>query len=337
MGLPNRRQAFTMMLGLLCTSAPSAQKSVHPSAWPVRPVRIIVPFPPGGVAGDIGQAMAHGLGASLDQPVVVVHVAGAGGIVGTTAAAKSAADGHTLLVGTVATHAINVSLFRSLPYDPLRDFVPVALLMESPHLLVMHAQGAERRGIHTVADLIAYASSHPGELNMASSGNGTSSHLAGELFKSLTGVAFAHVPYQGSAPAMRDLLGGSIDLMFDTLSSSVPHIRSGRLTALAIAAATRSAALPTLPTMEELGIPQLKGFAVQAWWGLFAPYGVAPEIVERLRQEVAKVLATDAMKVMAETKGAVLGHLSGPAFADYIASETKKWAEIVKASGARPD
>jgi tripartite-type tricarboxylate transporter receptor subunit TctC len=251
--------------------------------------------------------------------------------------AHSPADGHTLLMGTVGTHGINVSLYPKLPYDPVKDFVPVTLVAAVPNVLVLNPTKAQQRGISSVPDLVKYAKAHPGQLNMASSGNGTSIHLAGELFKSMTGTYMVHLPYRGSGPALLDLVGGTADLMFDNLPSAMPQIKSGRLKALAVTSAMRSAALPDLPTVAEAGGPALKGFEASSWFGLLAPAGTPMDVVNRLQQETAKALATPALKERLQAQGAIPSGMTSAEFAKHIDAETKKWAAVVKTSGAKVD
>jgi tripartite-type tricarboxylate transporter receptor subunit TctC len=237
----------------------------------------------------------------------------------------------------VGTHAINPALYAKMPYDHVRDFVPVTLVAGVPNVLVMNPVHAQQNGIDSVATLIAFARKRPGRLNMASSGNGTSIHLAGELFKTMTGTFMLHLPYGGSGPALIDLIAGNTDLMFDNLPSALPHIRSGRLTALAVTSSARSAALPELPTVEEAGGAALKGYEASSWFGLLAPAGTATDIVNRVQAETAKALASPAIKERLQSQGAVPGGRTSAEFARHIASETAKWAKVVKASGAKVD
>ena len=304
------------------------------SAWPSKPVRIVVPFAPGGTTDILARALAPELSRAFGQPFVIENKPGAGGNVGADLVAKST-DGHTLLMGTVGTHAINASLYPKMPYDHVKDFVPVTLVAGVPNVLVMNPAKAEAYGIKSVPDLIRYAKANPGKLNMASSGNGTSIHLAGELFKTMTGTYMVHFPYRGSGPALLDLMGGNMDLMFDNLPSAMPHIKAGKLKALAVTSAERSSALPDLPTVAEAG--PLKGFEASSWFGLLAPAGTAPEVVNRLQQETAKALATPALKERLQAQGAIPSGMSPADFAKFIAAETKKWAAVVKASGATVD
>jgi len=304
------------------------------SAWPSKPVRIVVPFAPAGTTDILARALAPELSRAFGQPFVIENKPGAGGNVGADLVAKSG-DGHTLLMGTVGTHAINPALYARMPYDHVKDFVPVTLVAGVPNVLVMNPAKAEAMGIKGVPDLIRYAKANPGKLNMASSGNGTSIHLAGELFKTMTGTYLVHFPYRGSGPALLDLIGGNMDLMFDNLPSAMPHIKAGKLKALAVTSAERSSALPDLPTVAEAG--PLKGFEASSWFGLLAPAGTAPEVVNRLQQETAKALATPALKERLQAQGAIPSGMSPADFAKFIAAETKKWAAVVKASGATVD
>ena len=306
-------------------------------AWPAKAVRIVVPFAAGGTTDILARALAPELQRAFGQPVVVDNKPGAGGNNGAADVAKAAPDGHTLLMGTVGTHAINPALYAKMPYDHVRDFVPVTLVAGVPNVLVMNPVHAQQNGIDSVATLIDFARRRPGKLNMASSGNGTSIHLAGELFKTMTGTFMLHLPYGGSGPALIDLIAGNTDLMFDNLPSALPHIKSGRLTALAVTSSARSAALPDLPTVEEAGGAVLKGFEASSWFGLLAPAGTPIDIVNRVQAETAKALASPAIKERLQSQGAVPSGMTSAEFARHIAAETAKWAKVVKASGAKVD
>jgi len=298
-------------------------------------VRIVVPFAPGGTTDILARALAPELSRVFGQQFIVDNKPGAGGNVGAEQVAKSAPDGYTLLMGTVGTHGINQSLYPKLPFDPIKDFAPVTLVAGVPNVLVMNPAKAEAEKINNVADLIRYAKAHPGKLNMASSGNGTSIHLSGELFKSMTGTFMLHFPYRGSGPALLDLIGGTMDLMFDNLPSAMPQIKAGKLKALAVTSAQRSAALPDVPTIAEAG--PVKGFDASSWFGLLAPAGTPAEIVNRLQQESAKALGTPALKERLLAQGAIPSGMAPAEFTKFIAAETKKWAGVVKASGATVD
>ena len=309
--------------------------AVAQSGWPARPVRIVVPFAPGGTTDILARALAPELGKAFGQTFVVDNKPGAGGNLGADLVAKSAPDGLTLLMGTVGTHAINAALYPKLPFDPVRDFAPITLVAGVPNVLVMNPAKAEALHIDNVAALIRYAKANPGKLNMASSGNGTSIHLSGELFKSMTGTYMLHFPYRGSGPALLDLIGGTMDLMFDNLPSALPQIKAGKLKALAVTSATRSAAVPELPTIAEAG--PVKGFDASSWFGLLAPAGTPGEIINRLQQETAKALQSAALKERLLAQGAIPGGQTPAEFATFIAAETAKWAQVVKASGAKVD
>ncbi|HET8744265.1 MAG TPA: tripartite tricarboxylate transporter substrate binding protein [Ramlibacter sp.] len=306
-------------------------------AWPTKPVRIVVPFNAGGTTDILARAVAVELSKSLGQSFVVENKAGAGGNIGADLVAHAAPDGYTLLMGTVGTHAINASLYSKMPFNHIKDFQPITLVGGVPNVLVVNTEKAAARGIRNVQDVIKYAKANPGKLNMASSGNGTSIHLAGELFKTMTGTYMTHFPFTGSNPALLSLMSGDMDLMFDNLPSSMTHIRSGKLKALAVTSAQRSSALPDVPTVEEAGGPLLKGYEASSWFGLLAPAGTPMEIVNRIQQETAKALATPAMKERLQAQGAIPSGNTPAQFAQMIDRETKKWAAVVKASGAKVD
>ena len=330
-----RRRACiaTLALGSLIglASLPAAAQS----AWPTKPVRIVVPFTPGGTTDILARAMAPELSRAFGQNFIVENRAGAGGNLGADVVAKSPADGYTLVMGTVGTHGINKALYDKMPFDPVKDFAPVTLVASVPNVMVMNAEKARAMGINSVPDFVRYAKANPGKLNMASSGNGTSIHLAGELFKSQTGTFMVHFPYRGSGPALLDLIGGNTDVMFDNLPSSMPHIKSGKLKAFAVTSAQPSAALPDVPTVEQAA--GLKGFEASSWFGLLAPAGTPPEIVNRIQQEVAKSLATPAMREKLSAQGAVPSGNTPQEFAKLIDAEISKWARVVKVSGAKVD
>ena len=330
-----RRVLKSAAAGLLIATGLIATQAYSQTAWPAKPVKIIVPFAPGGTTDLLARAMAPELSKAFGQSFIVENKAGAGGNVGADAVAKAPADGYTLLMGTVGTHGINVALYDKMPFDPVKDFAPVTLVAGVPNVMVMNTEKAKALGINTVADFVKYAKAHPGKLNMASSGNGTSIHLAGELFKSMSGTYLVHFPYRGSGPALLDMVGGTMDVMFDNLPSALPQIKAGKLKALAVTSAQRSVVLPDVPTIEEAG--KLKGFDASSWFGLLAPAGTPPDIVNRIQQEVAKSLSSPAVKEKLLAQGAIPGGNSPQDFAKMIASEIKKWAQVVKASGAKVD
>ena len=326
------RRALLAIGAALAFFAPAAWAQ---TAWPTKPVKIVVPFAPGGTTDILARAIAPDLGKAFGQQFVIENKGGAGGNLGAEIVAKSPGDGYTLLMGTVGTHGINRALYAKLPYDPFKDFVPITLVAGVPNVMVVNAEKAVTHKINSVNDFVQYAKANPGKLNMASSGNGTSIHLAGELFKTQTGTFMAHIPYRGSGPALLDLAGGSMDVMFDNLPSAMQLIKSGKLKALAVTSSQRSAAMPELPTVEEAA--GLKGFEASSWFGLLAPAGTPADVVNRIQQEVAKSLATPAMKERLATLGAIPSGNTPAQFATLIESEHKKWAEVVKASGAKVD
>ncbi len=329
----NRRLSLVLIAG--AAHFLIASSSLAQSGWPNKPVRIVVPFAPGGTTDILARAVAPELSKAFGQQFVVDNRAGAGGNVGADIVAKSAGDGYTLLMGTVGTHGINKALYAKLPYDPQKDFVPITLVAAVPNVMEMNADKAKALGINTVADFIKYAKANPGKLNMASSGNGTSIHLAGELFKSMTGTFMTHIPYRGSGPALLDMVAGNMDVMFDNLPSSMAQIKAGKLKALAVTSSQRSAALPDVPTVEEAG--HLKGFEASSWFGLLAPAGTPADIVNRIQQEVAKSLNTPAIKEKLLAQGAIPSGNTPAEFAKLIDAEHKKWAKVVKDSGAKVD
>jgi tripartite-type tricarboxylate transporter receptor subunit TctC len=307
------------------------------SAWPNKPVRIVVPFAAGGTTDILARAIAPELQRVFGQPFVVDNKPGAGGNNGAAEVAKSPNDGYTLLMGTVGTHAINPSLYPKMPYDHVKDFAPITLVAGVPNVVVMNPGSAQKYNVGTMVDLIRAAKAHPGKLNVASSGNGTSIHLSAELFKSMTGTFMLHLPYRGSGPALIDLMAGNVDLMFDNLPSAMPHIKSGKLKALAVTSGLRSQALPDVPTVAEAGGSLLRNYEASSWFGLLAPAGTPVDIVNRIQQETAKALALPAIKERLQSQGAIPSGNTPAEFAKFIDAETKKWAQVVKASGAKID
>ena len=303
--------------------------SAFAQSYPTKPIRMIVAYPPGGGTDIVGRMMAQKLSENLAQTVVIDNRGGAAGSIGSEIAAKSVPDGYTILMGNVAPNAINVSLYAKLGYDPVRDFEPVSLVASTPNILVVHPTLA----VKTVSDLIALAKAKPGTLNYPSAGLGSSSHLAGELLDSIAGVKMVHIPYKGGGPALTDLLGGQMQLMFATMPAAMPHVRSGKLRAVAVTSAKRSQAMPELPTIGET----LKGYEASTWYGVLAPARTPRPIVTKLHGEIVKILG------VAETRDKLL--LQGfepvggtPAeFGAYIKSEIEKWGKVVKAAGIRAE
>lgn len=326
---------ITRREALAAIAASSIVPAFAQSAWPTKPVRIVVPFAAGGTTDILARAVAPELSKAFGQQFIVDNRAGAGGNVGAEIVAHSPPDGYTLLMGTVGTHGINRALYAKLPYDPIKDFAPITMVAGVPNVMEMPVQKAQQYGINNVRDFIKYAKDHPGQLNMASSGNGTSIHLAGELFKSMTGIYMVHFPYKGSGPALMDMVAGTMDVMFDNLPSSLPQIKAGKLKALAVTSRQRSAVLPDVPTVEEAA--GLKGFDATSWFGLLAPAGTPADIVNRIQQEVAKSLGTPAVKEKLLSQGAIPSADTPADFAKHIAEEHRKWAKVVKDSGAKVD
>jgi tripartite-type tricarboxylate transporter receptor subunit TctC len=315
---------------------PSVAAAQPAAAYPSKPVRLIVPYPPGGPLDTAARALAERLRDSLGT-VVVENRPGAGGNVGVDYVARQPADGYTLAIGAVATHAINPWLFARLPYDPIRDFAPITLIAHVPNVLVMPPETATRHGIGSLRDLIDYARRHPGRLNYASGGNGSAGHMAGELLKSMARVSIVHIPYAGAAPAQLGLFAGQTDLMFDNLASAAAQIRAGRLRAFAVTGARRADALPDVPTVAEAGGPALAGFEVSTWFGVFAPAGTPPEIVQRLNDTMRAALATPEMRERLGRMAAEPAPTAPAEFAAFVRAELAKYERVVKFSGARVD
>jgi len=331
---PIRRRAVALLLsGSLAALASPAALAADP--YPSKPVRLVVPFAAGGTTDILARAVAAELAKLPGWNVVVDNKPGAGGNIGADIVAKAAPDGYTLLMGTVGTHGINQSLYGKLPFDPIKDFAPITEVAAVPNVLVVNPAFAQQNKIDSVKDLIAYARASPGKLNMASSGNGTSIHLAGELFKTQTKTFMVHFPYKGSGPALTDLTGGTMQVMFDNLPSSMALIKAGKLKALAVTSAKPSPALPGVPTIAQAaGLPQ---YEASSWFGMLAPAGTPPEIVHRIQQEVAKALGAPAVRERLQAQGAEPVGNTPEQFAALIRAETTKWAKVVKDSGAKVD
>lgn len=316
--------AVVLGAGLLGGTSALAQ------AYPTKPVTIIVPFAAGGTTDILARIIGQALTAELGQSVVVDNRAGAGGNIGGQAAAKATPDGHTLFMGTVGTHAINASLYKKMPFDPVKDFAPLTRVANVPNLLVANPAQPYK----SVKDLIAYAKANPGKVNFGSSGNGSSIHLSGELFKSLAKVDMQHVPYKGSAPAVTDLLGNQIGIMFDNMPSAIQHVRSGKLVPLAVTTAKRSPELPNVPTIAEAGVP---GYEATSWFGMFAPAGTPAPVLAKLNAAIVKVLAQPDVKKKINEQGAEVYSETPEQFAAFIQTESVKWGKVVKESGASAD
>jgi tripartite-type tricarboxylate transporter receptor subunit TctC len=299
-------------------------------AYPSKPIHFIVPYPAGGPLDTVARLLGQKVSESVHQPVVVENKPGAGGNIGADSVAKAAPDGYTILMGAVATHAINPTLYRNIPYDPVKDFAPVTEVAWTPNVLVVNPS----LPVSNVNEFIAYAKAHPGELNFGSGSTGSAGHLAGELFKTMAGVKMVHVPYKGAGPAMQDLIGGQIQLMFDNLASSLGQIRAGKVRALAVTTAKRSTLAPELPTIAESGLP---GFDISTWFGIFAPGGTPQPVVQRLHDAFVDALhAPDVQATMKKMGAEPVGNSPGE-FAAFIRSEAEKYAKVIRASGAKVD
>jgi tripartite-type tricarboxylate transporter receptor subunit TctC len=296
---------------------------VSAAAYPDHPIRLIVPFTPGGGNDTVARLVSHGLAAELGQPMVVDNRAGAGGIVGAEAAARAPADGYTLFLGGVGSHAINPNLHEHLPYDPITDFAPISLIASAPLILVVHPSVPA----HSVQELVALARAQPGRLNYASNGNGSSSHLAAVMFASLAGVDMVHVPYKGLGPALTDLLSGQVQLMFSSVVAIVPHVKAGKLRALAVSSTERLSLLPDLPTVAEAGVP---GYQASSWYGILAPAGTPAEIVRRLNAALVKVIAQPDVRAALAKEGADPVGNSPEAFGAFIQAEKQRLGNLIR-------
>jgi len=323
----NRRAVLQGAAALACgclMGAASAQ------GFPTKPITIIVPFSAGGTTDILARIVSQGLTTELGQSVVVDNKPGAGGNIGASLAAKAPADGYTLFMGTVGTHAINQSLYKKMPFDPVKDFAPLSRVATVPNLLVAHPS----QPFKTVKEMIAYAKAHPGKVTYGSPGAGSSPHVSGELFRSMTGTDLLHVPYKGSAPAMTDLLGGQISVMFDNMPSAIQHVRSGKLRPIAVTTAKRSPELPDVPTIAEAGVP---GYEATSWFGMFAPAATPKPVLDKLHAALVKVLGQpEVKKKIAEQGGDVVAE-TPEQFAAFIKAETAKWGKVVRESGATAD
>jgi len=314
---------------LKCILLSVAAASVLAQGYPDKPLKLVVPFPPGGPTDIVGRLVAQKLAEGIGQPVVVENRPGAGGTVGSTAVARAPADGYTLLYGST-TLAIAPSLYRDLAYDPRTAFAPISLVSRGPIIAAVNAQLPAK----TLKDFIALAKSSPGRINYGSAGSGTPPHLAAELFKTVAGVDLVHVPYKGGGPAVSDLAGGQVQVIFEGLPTLLPHIKSGKVRALAITGAKRDPALPEVPTFAEAGLP---GYDANFWNGLVAPAGTPAEVIARLNSVLVQALATPEVHAALVRLGLEAAGTTPQQFGDFIAAEIDKWARVVKASGAKID
>ena len=328
--MTNRRQAIALTVATALTTS---------AAWPQHPrtLRLVVPYPPGGPLDIAARVLANAVKETLGN-VVVENRPGAGGNLGADIVAKAAPDGNTLVMGAVATHAINPWLYSKMPYDALRDFTPLTLVAQVPNVLVMNAEAALKLKINTLADLVAYARKNPGRLNYGSGGNGSAGHLAGEMFKAQAGLFVVHIPYAGGPPAQLALVAGQVDFNFDNLAAASANIKSGKLKALAVTTARRSSAVPDVPTVAEAGATLgLKSFDISTWFGIFGPAGLPADITAKLNKAFVDALGTADVKARLATLLAEPAPSTPAQFAAFVKAELAKYEGVVRASGAKAD
>jgi tripartite-type tricarboxylate transporter receptor subunit TctC len=324
-----RIAALLGAVALALSAAPAAAQDA--TGFPARTIRIVVPFPPGGVTDRLARVVAQKMQEQWGQPAVVDNRPGASGMIAAEQVAKSPPDGYTLMMGHIGTHAINPSLFAKLPYDPVQDFAPVSLLVSVPNILLVHPSVPAG----SVAELIALAKAKPGTLNFASPGSGTSGHMSAELLKSLAGIDIVHVPYKGPGPALQDLLAGQVNMLFDTVASSMPQVRAGKLKGLAVTTPARSAIAPDVPTMAEAGVA---GYEIAPWFAAYAPAGTPPAVIDKLNAEMRRILALpDVRTAFVDQQGMTLIASSPAELGAHTQREIAKWARVVKATGARAE
>ncbi|MEA3158441.1 MAG: putative tricarboxylic transport rane protein [Betaproteobacteria bacterium] len=320
---------IAVTLFLIAAAHASAQPSGS-AAYPVRSVRFVIPFTPGGTADIIARVMAPKMSEGLGQQVVIDNRGGSGGVIGSEVAAKSPPDGYTIMMGLTANIAINPSLYQKLPYDPVRDFAPVSLVASAPYALIVPPSLPARN----VKELVSLAKAKPGELAYASFGNGSAGHLSGELFASMANVKLLHVPYRNIGQGLADLVSGQVQLLFLGIVSTQPHVKAGKVRAIAVTGLKRSPMMPSVPTVSESGV---KGYEVTGWYGVFVPMGTPPDIIMRLNKEIVRVVVLPEVRERLSSEGAELAGSTPQQFDRYIKSEIAKWAKVVKLSGARAD
>jgi tripartite-type tricarboxylate transporter receptor subunit TctC len=306
-----------------------AISSVH-AAYPEKPIRWIIPFPPGGAMDSIARSVGEQLSRKLGQPVVIENKAGAGGNLGVDFAAKSPADGYTMVITSIGM-VTNRHLYAKLSYDPIKDFAPVSMLAVVPNMLVVNPTKVKAKNLR---DLIAEVKARPGKLTYASAGNGTSIHLAGELFTSMTGLDIQHIPYRGSGPAVSDLLGGQVDMMFDSVSSARPYVQAGKLNALGVTTSKRSTAMPEVPTIAEAGVP---GYVLSPWFGVFMPASTPPDIVKFMNAALIEAMGRTEVKARFSVLGAEVVGSTPEAFASSLVTESAKWEKLIREKNIQPD
>ena len=315
-----------------CAHAQSPSASSG-QAWPVRPVKLIVPFPPGGSTDILARALGHGLSTELEQAVIIDNRPGAGGSIGAEAASKAAPDGYTIMMGHLGTLAVNVGIYKNLPYDPLKSFAPVCLMAIVPSVLVVNPS----LPVHSVSDLIAYAKKHPGKLAYGSAGNGSTSHLTTEYFKLAAGIDVLHVPYKGVGPMLTDLISGQLSMGLNGAPAVMQHVTTGRLRALAVSSLRRLPSLPDVPTIDESGAETgLRGFEANGWYGIVAPAGTAPYVLRTLNSQIRRAMGTPEMLARLDAEGAIPAGGMPEEFGAFIASEIVRWGAVLKKAGIEP-
>jgi tripartite-type tricarboxylate transporter receptor subunit TctC len=326
----DRRLLVRALLASTAALAAVLPAGVQAQAWPNKPITLIVPFPPGGGTDAFARPLSVQLSKQLGRQVIIDNRGGAGGTVGASLAAKAAPDGYTFFIGAVH-HAIAPSFYPKLDYDIERDLIPMTTIAQPPQVIVVNPNRVQATDLKEFLEALR---KNPGKLNYGSAGNGTSHHLAGELFKQMSKTFIVHIPYRGAGPALQDLIAGNVDMMFDGLGSSAQHIRANRIRAIAVAAPKRVAAFPNLPTAAEAGLP---GYEVATWYGIWAVKGTPKEIVDRMYDEVVKALNSPELREIWASNGSELGVMSQADFAKFLNSEIKRWAQVTKASGAKLD
>ena len=321
------KAVFAPLLAAIALAAPAMADA---QAYPSRPVKLVVPFPPGGSLDNTGRLIAQRLTDLWGQAVVVENKAGAGGNIGADFVAKSAADGYTILLGALSTHAVNPNLYKTMPYDAVKDFVPITLIAITPNVLVVNASSP----VNNVKEFVAWTKANPGKQSFGSGSIGSGGHLAGELYKVDTGTDAVHIPFKGGAPATQALLAGETQFMFDNLANAMAQVKAGKLKALAVTTAQRSSLVPELPTMAEAGLP---GFDISTWYGFFAPAGTPPAVIAKWNADVTKILTTPDVRAKIMADGAEPAPDTPEQFAQFIQRENAKYARIIKASGAKVD
>jgi tripartite-type tricarboxylate transporter receptor subunit TctC len=320
------RSIASLVAAALCFGVTSPAWSAE--GYPAKTVRLVVPFTAGGSTDLLARSVAQRLNEAWKQPVIVDNRAGGGGIVGSDHVAKSPADGYTLLLGTVSTHAVAATLYTKLPYDPQRSFAPITEIAYIPQLLSVHPSIPAK----SVKDLVALAKARPGALDYGTAGNGSASHMAMELFRSMAKIDLVHIPYKGSGPALTDVLGGHLSVMFDVIMTSLPHVQSGKLRSLGLSSLKRSAVMPDVVTIAEAGYP---GYEALVWFGLFAPAGTPPDIVRRIQEETARALGTPKMRELMASQGLEVTASSPADFGVRVGAEIDKWRRVIREAGIK--